>query len=222
MEAQRIVRRALLPTLSFAEQNMVMPAIRRRWTTADVRALTQEDRAWPRYELIDDELLVTPAPAHPHQIATLELWSLLDAYLDHEPVGQAVTSPSDLELRPGTITQPDVFVIPAETQTVADGLEWSDVKTLLLAVEVLSPTSLRTDRVKKRDFYLENGVEEYWIVDLDARVVERWLPEQERPELLRESIKWTPRARPPLVIDLLKYFSRIDKKRQMFGRRRGA
>ena len=76
--------------------------------------------------------------------------------------------------------------------------------------------------MKKRDFYLENGVVEYSIVDLDARVVERWLPEQERPELLRESITWTPRARPPLGIDLLKYFSRIDKKRQMFGRQRGA
>jgi hypothetical protein len=40
---------------------MVMPALRRRWTTADVRSLTTEERAWPRYELIDGELLVTPA-----------------------------------------------------------------------------------------------------------------------------------------------------------------
>ena len=197
---------------------MAMPAIRRRWTVADVRALAREDRAWPRYELIADELLVTPAPGSPHQIATTELWSLLDAYLEHEPVGLAVTSPSDLELRPGTITQPDVFVIPVETRTAGEALEWSDVKALLLAVEVLSASSLRTDRVKKRDFYLENGVEEYWIVDLDARVVERWRPDQETPELLRESLSWSPRARPPAVIDLLAYFERVDTKRRMLPR----
>lgn len=201
---------------------MAMPAIRRRWTAADVRALTNEERAWPRYELIAGELLVTPGPATKHQIATTELWLLLNAYLENEHVGLAVTSPSELELRSGTITQPDVFVIPADTPIVAQSLEWSDVKTLLLAVEVLSPSSLQTDRVSKRDFYLENGVEEYWIVDLDARVVERWLPERETPELLRETVTWAPRSRLPLVIDLLAYFSRIDKKRQMFERRRGA
>lgn len=201
---------------------MGMPAIRGRWTSADVRALTLADRAWPRYELIAGELLVTPGPGSKHQIATTELWSLLDAHLENEHVGLAVTSPSELELRPGTITQPDVFVIPRDTQMAADALQWSDVKRLLLAVEVLSPSSLRTDRVRKRDFYLENGVEEYWIVDLDARVVERWLPEQETPELFRETVTWTPRARTPLVIDLLAYFARIEKKARMFERSQGA
>jgi len=33
-----------------------------------------------------------------------------------------------------------------------------------------------TDRVAKRDLYLESGVDEYWIVDLDAKLVERWTP----------------------------------------------
>ena len=50
---------ALLPTRIDAEHSMVMPAIRRRWSVADVRALTDESRPWPRYELIDGELLVT-------------------------------------------------------------------------------------------------------------------------------------------------------------------
>ena len=121
---------------------MAMPAIRRRWTAADVRVLTSEERAWPRYELIAGELLVTPAPGYIHQIATFELCSLLSAYLDTEPVGIAVMSPADLELKPGTITQPDVFVIPAETRIATDVLQWPDVKSLLLAIEVLSPGSL--------------------------------------------------------------------------------
>ena len=191
---------------------MGMPAIQRRWTTADVRELTREDRPWPRYELIAGELLVTPAPGSIHQIAATEIWSLLNAYLEREPVGLAVVSPADLELKPGTITQPDVFVVPAETRIASDVLQWPDVKSLLLAVEVLSPSTLRTDRVKKRDFYLDNGVEEYWVVDLDARVVERWRPAQETSELTRDRLEWAPNGRAPLVIDLPALFERIQKK----------
>ena len=198
---------------------MGMPAIQRRWTTADVRELTREDRPWPRYELIAGELLVTPAPGSIHQIAATEIWSLLNAYLEREPVGLAVVSPADLELKPGTITQPDVFVVPAETRIAADVLQWPDVKSLLLAVEVLSPSTLRTDRVKKRDFYLDNGVEEYWVVDLDARIVERWRPAQETPELTRDRLEWAPHMRAPLVIDLPALFERIQKKLRGFERR---
>ena len=196
---------------------MAMPAIHRRWTTADVRSVTREDRAWPRYELIDGELLVTPAPRLAHQVASFELCALLHAYLTREPQGIAVMSPSDLELRPGTITQPDIFVIPAGTTIADDTLQWTDVKSLLLAVEVLSPSSLRTDRVTKRDFYLESRVDEYWVVDLDARVIERWRPAQETPDLLREQIEWAPGGRDPLVIDVPALFDRVDAQLRMFS-----
>jgi Uma2 family endonuclease len=148
------------------------------------------------------------------------LVTLLDAYLDREPVGLALASPSELELQPDTITQPDVFVIPAETTIAGDTLEWPDVKSLLLAIEVLSPSSLRTDRVRKRDYYLENGVEEYWIVDLDARVFERWRPAQETPELLRDRLEWAPRGREPLEIDVPAFFARVDSRLRSFAPRR--
>jgi Uma2 family endonuclease len=133
-------------------------------------------RAWPRYELLSEELLVTPAPGGSHQIDVLEIAMLLEDYLQREPIGVVVTSPADLELLPGTITQPDVFVIPSDTRIAGDILQWSDVRRLLLAVEVLSPSSVRVDRVEKRDFYMKAGVDEYWVVDLDAQVVERWTP----------------------------------------------
>jgi Uma2 family endonuclease len=60
---------------------------------------------------------------------------------------------------------------------------------LLLAVEVLSPSTARYDRLTKRRFYQQQGVE-YWIVDLDARIVERWLPGSDRPEILAEHLAW--------------------------------
>lgn len=192
-----------------------MPAIRRRWTAADVRELTVEDRPWPRYELIDDELLVTPAPRNRHQLAVTDLWREFDTHLRTTTTGLAITSPSDLELKEGTVVQPDVFVVPGDAPFAGGPWEWSDVKSLLLAVEILSPGSLRTDRTTKRDFYLANGVEEYWIVDLDARVFERWLPSSETPELLREFIVWTPRGGEQLTIDLLKWFADVDRKFSM-------
>jgi hypothetical protein len=44
---------------------------------------------------------------------------------------------------------------------------------------------------------------EYWIVDLDARLVERWLPASERPEILTASIRWMPDgAATALVLEL--------------------
>jgi len=190
---------------------MGMP-LRRLWTTADVRALIREDRPWPRYELIDGELIVTPSPRTPHQLAAFEFCRELDAYLDRVPVGLAVLSPADLELRPGTITQPDVFVIPAGIGIAGATAEWSDVTSLLLAVEVLSPGSLRTDRIVKRDFYLANNVAEYWVVDLEAEMIERWHSLHEDLERCRGQIAWAPNSHEPLVIDLAALFARVAAK----------
>ena len=81
---------------------------------------------------------------------------------------------------------------------------------MLLAVEVLSPSSARSDRVRKRQVYQEENVPDYWIVDADARLVERWRGDAERPELFVESLVWQPdAAHPPLVIDLVEYFARV-------------
>jgi Uma2 family endonuclease len=73
-------------------------------------------------------------------------------------------------------------------------------------VEVLSPSTARFDRVVKRRRYQRAGVE-YWIVDLDARLVERWLPDAERPTIHTESITWQPgEATATLTIELTPLF----------------
>lgn len=188
-----------------------MPAIRRRWTTAEVRNLMDESRKWPRYELISGELIVTPAPGGAHQVAVIEIVRLLLPYLERQEIGIALTSPADLELQPETITQPDVFVMPRNPEPEADARPTlKDATSLLLAVEIISPSSIRTDRVDKRDFYMEAGVAEYWIVDLDAQIVERWFPTRQTPEVLRTSLEWLPPgAATPLTIDLTDLFDRI-------------
>ncbi|MFN2602932.1 MAG: Uma2 family endonuclease [Gemmatimonadaceae bacterium] len=183
----------------------------RRWTPAQVRDLMDESRHWPRYELIGGELIVTPSPGFPHQIAVTDFWKSIEEYALAQKVGIAVTSPADLELKVGTITQPDVFVIPkADFSDSEFTLEWPDVTGLVLAVEIISPSSVRTDRITKRDFYLDSGVAEYWIVDLEARIVERWIPSRDTPELARTSLEWLPTgAATSLTINLTDLFEGI-------------
>ncbi|HVZ48010.1 MAG TPA: Uma2 family endonuclease [Gemmatimonadaceae bacterium] len=195
--------------------------VARGWTTRDVRALMDESRPWPRYELIAGELLVTPAPATAHQIATGELMRMLADYVDAHGIGVACTSPADLELQPGTITQPDVFVIRAHSRGAHDdSASWEGITSLLLAVEVISPYTGRQDRVTKRDFYLGADVAEYWVVDLDARLVERWTPDRATPQLERGTFAWPPAGAPaPLMVDVAALFARVERKVRLIAAR---
>jgi Uma2 family endonuclease len=209
-----------LQTFRRAEHNMGMPAIRRHWTTTDVRALIDESpTAWPRYELIGGELIVTPAPEGPHPFAVAEFLFLLGTYLEGQPLGVALAAPAELELEPGTITQPDIFVIPAGgAPSDHDAFRWSDVTSLLLAVEVISPDSMETDRITKREYYMNVGVPDYLIVDVDARIVERWTQGRETPAVLRDRLVWHPDgAHTPLDVALPQYFDRLAAQMRLIG-----
>jgi Uma2 family endonuclease len=169
---------------------MGMPAVEhRRWTAAEVRALIDANPLQtPRYELVDGELLVTPSPGMHHQSVVGGLLVALIGYLDRERVGKAFTSPSDVELAPELLVQPDVYVLPIrEWRRILS--EGNPARELMLAIEVLSPSSSRHDRVRKRPHY-QRTVPEYWIVDVDARLVERWRPGDARPEIVTDTLTW--------------------------------
>ena len=154
-----------------------------------------------RYELVDGELIVTPAPSMKH--ARAEAWfdDMLKAYIRRHNIGEMLHSPSDLELKSGTIVQPDRYVIPnPDAERIR---HWTEVKRLLLVIEVLSHSTARYDRGGKRRLYQGVRVDEYWIVDLDARLIERWRPDDERPEILRDRLIWHPaNAGVPLELEL--------------------
>lgn len=189
---------------------MGMPAAQRRWTAREVRQLIADNpRQTPRYELVDGELLVTPSPIPTHQRAVHLLAHFLEAYVQRNPIGDVYVSPSDIELEPGTIVQPDVFVVPThEAQRILR--EWP-ARELLVAAEVLSPSSGRADKVKKRPLYGRH-VPECWIVDLDARIVERWPLHAEHPEILVSTLAWHPPGAAELFrLDLAKFFAAVFK-----------
>jgi Uma2 family endonuclease len=91
-------------------------------------------------------------------------------------------------------------------RATADGLP---VRELLLAIEVLSPSSSRHDRVRKRPLY-QRHVPDYWIADLDARLMERWIPGDDRPALVTDSLVWHPSgAVTPFTLDVPALFRSV-------------
>jgi Uma2 family endonuclease len=181
---------------------------RRQWTLDEVRALRNRTTGGTRYELVDGELLVTPAPCGVHQMAVQLLWAALYSYVREQQLGLASLAPRDIDLEPGRSVQPDVFVVPPSEIVRFRGAD--PIERLTLAAEILSPSSARGDRVKKRALYQRSRVSEYWIVDLDARVIERWRPDDERPEVLSARIEWLPDgASAPFTLDLVAFFAEV-------------
>jgi Uma2 family endonuclease len=184
---------------------MEMPTTETHWTVDMLHALPEDGQ---RYEIIDGELFVTPAPSADHQEAVGVLYERLRKYARTHPVGHVFFAPGAVEVRRDTEVEPDVFLSP-----LVDGKRprsWQAAGRPLLVIEILSPSSARTDRIRKRKLYQDMGVPEYWIVDLDTRVIERWRPGDERPEILVTRIEWQPDAgHPPLVIQLEDYFREV-------------
>lgn len=185
---------------------MAMPALEPHyWTAAEVRELPDDGK---RYECIDGELLVTPSPRGLHQLAIREIAFALHNFVKTHQLGEMLWSPADIELQPNTLVQPDIFV--ARPREGARVRAWTDIANLLLAIEVLSPSTARYDRVVKRMFFQRAGVEQYWIVDLDARLIERWRPDDVSPEILADELTWHPSgADEPLELNLHDLFAAI-------------
>lgn len=188
---------------------MAMPAQQTEWTLELVRTLLDDGS---RYEVIDGELFVTPAPSWRHQRAVRELLLILAPYLRTHEIGDAMIAPADVVFGPRNTTEPDLFVVPLVNGVAPES--WFAVGRLLLVVEVISPSTRETDRTSKRTLYARKNVPEYWIVDTDARTIERCRPNEAESEPFAAMIEWHPeRSVPPLTIDLPAYFDRVHGKR---------
>jgi len=135
----------------------VMPVGVAEWTVDDLDQLPDDGL---RYELLDGILLVSPAPTRRHQRAVWQLGLLLQATCP--PELEVLVAPLDWRPDRKTSLQPDVLVLGnrALTSTAAE--------SMILAVEVLSPSSRRKDAIYKRSKYEDEGVASSWIVDPEA------------------------------------------------------
>ena len=205
---EELLGHRLPPTLT-AEQIMLMPAQRmypRRWTEEQFYAARDAAPPGERWELVDGEVLVTPSPHWTHQRVAMRLAVALDVYVRRQSLGEVFAAPLDVNLQPGLVLQPDILVVPTGVLRVREDV----VDRLLLAVELISPTSARHDRVVKRPAYQRNRVPEYWVVDETSGTVERWFPDDERPEIVAQQLVWNPQgASESFVLDLVDFFANI-------------
>ena len=196
------VRLLLSPSRAYA---MGMPAQQNEWTADMVRALPDDGR---RYELVDGELLVSPAPSRRHQAVLKRLLLVIEPYVREHRIGWTHWSPADIELESGDIVQPDLFVVPGSGDE--EPTTWPGGSDLLLVIEGSSPTTTRNDRLKKRPAYQKAGIPEYWIVDIDSRLIERWRPEDDRPEIIDDVLVWQPESNiSPLRVVLDEIFAGV-------------
>ena len=189
---------------------MAMSAVSpRRWTRAEVDRLVDERPGYtPRYELVDGELLVTPAPSWRHQRIIVRLLQLLLPYITEHKLGEILLGPAELPFVTGELYEPDLFVVPlvnGRRPTKPPG----PTRPLLIC-ETLSPGSSRHDRITKRRSFQRNEVPEYWIIDGDAEVFEVWHPADERPEIVDGRVVWLPiGAAVPFELDVREFFASV-------------
>ena len=181
---------------------MRMPATQHYWTVDMVRAMPDNGK---RYEIVHGELLVSPGPTLRHQKVSSEFFVRLHRYLEAHGGGHVFYAPASVNHSISTEVQPDLFVLAAGADINAPRARLGEV---LLAIEVLSPSTARFDRFTKRRLFQEVGMAQYWIVDPVARSVEVWTPEAERPVVEREHLAWSaPGAPEPLELNLETIFA---------------
>ena len=117
-----------------------------------------------RYEIIDGELFVTPAPSPIHQRVSRRLQRMLEDYFHSRGLGEVFNAPIDLILTFHDVVQPDL-VVATPAQVSARGIEGAP----LLVVEILSPSTAKQDRTVKAQRYGALGVVHYWMVEPEAR-----------------------------------------------------
>ena len=123
-----------------------------------------------RYEILDGELEVSPAPAPKHQAVSRNLLWIVHGHVQERGLGSVYYAPIDVILTDTSIVQPDLVFIAAARESIVSsrGIEGAPD----LAVEILSPWSVRRDRVAKAALYARYGIRHYWLADPDARVLE--------------------------------------------------
>jgi Uma2 family endonuclease len=187
---------------------MVMLASDTTVTTIEHMLALPEDNS-RRHELFEGVYVITPAPPLWHQQAVGELGVLMANHVHGRRDIEIFPVLVDCYLGPQTMVQPDITVFRVDPPGPA---EWIDMPNPELVVEIPSPGTEERDRGIKRDIYQKAGIPEYWIVDIDSQLVERWQPTDDRPEIVREKITWQPdEDGATLTIDLVRLFDNLRR-----------
>ena len=154
------------PARSYDVATMPLPSI----TWQDIQQLPDDGN---RYEAIEGDAYVTPAPTFRHQRVSLRLLLALDRILEQPGHGVVVQAPFGVEFpSTGEGVQPDLLFVSEERRELISNAWLTGAPDL--AVEILSPSTAERDRGLKLRLYERQGVREYWIVDADENTIDVW------------------------------------------------
>lgn len=141
-----------------------MSATARIYDLNDLYRLRREDPdSRTRYELIDGDLIVTPAPVPEHQRLQFRLSRVVDRATERLPRVSIFLAPIDLRDTDQSVVQPDLLLLLDERTAFETASDIAGPPNLV--VEILSPSTERIDRGKKLAFYARLGADELWLVD---------------------------------------------------------
>ncbi len=122
-----------------------------------------------RYELLDGELVMAPAPGELHQSVSILLGSKLFQFVAEHRLGKVYHAPFDVVLSDLDVVQPDLLFVSNERTHIITPANIQGAPDLV--VEILSPSTAVRDRTFKRALYARHGVNEYWMVDTTAKTI---------------------------------------------------
>jgi Uma2 family endonuclease len=162
---------------------MHMAANIKRWSLDELHRLPDDGN---KYEVVRGDLFVTPPPSVKHEEIASVLAEILHRYVAAQRLGR-VYGPRAVIRALESEADPDLMVRPVSPGTEA----WDRAPLPILVVEIVSGSTRRRDHIQKRQFYLELGIPEYWIVDGQTRSVRIVRPDaSDRVE--RGVVAWQP------------------------------
>lgn len=136
------------------------------------------------YQLVEGELIVSPAPAFWHQDISMRLSAAIHNHVVANDLGYVATAPVDVVLSPTDTPQPDIVFIAKLRRAIITDANIQGAPDLV--VEIVSPTSDRRDRQTKFALYARFGVAHYWIVDPRLRLLDEYSCSGNKYETVRE------------------------------------
>jgi Uma2 family endonuclease len=164
----------------------------KRWTLEELHRLPDDGN---KYELVRGDLFVTPPPSETHETILARLSRILDPFVATNGLGM-VYHPRAVMRFQGSEVEPDLMV---RKPSAPGRRDWDDAPIPILVVEVLSGSTRRRDHNQKREFYLDAGVAEYWIIDPERQAI-HVLRHDASDRLVNDVLTWTPTA----SLDLLR------------------
>ncbi len=148
-------------------------------TVADLDACPEDSN---RYELIGGELFVSRAPGISHQRVVNNLQLAFGVYLNEHPIGILVPGAGAIFSDYDAVIPDLAFVRNERWDQVVTGEKFTGA--LDIVIEVVSPgaENRRRDLLVKRQLYGKYGIEEYWVVDSENRLVEVYRLQEDRLE----------------------------------------